>query len=402
MDNMLLRKINFINNSQGSSMLPVIFPNDKIYIKRTSFKSIKINDIVIFKKEKKLITHRVIYKNNKFVITKGDNNYQADGKIYKRNILGIVKKILRNNQLVDLENAYLIQSTIYFSQIIIVKNCLVENNIDHVFLKGLPLHLYFSKSHPKRIYADCDILIRKSDYKKIKALFKKMGYKKSLRTKEVENNYWKTVNGINVIFDVHLEPAFLMTQFKGLNLLYPQKNIDSLTNEMLTTKIAITINDEKFFILKYELLIVFLALHIFHHNFKGSFRYLFLNDVIKYLQSKYGETMFKKVACKIKKYKLETFIYPTFLVLRKFYNNHIPLTFMKTIMPKKQQLNINKINIFDEQPRLESGINRFMNIFILSPSPIWKKFLVFTNPWIAYYIIWSLIKKLSYFSLNRR
>jgi len=58
------------------------------------------------------------------------------------------------------------------------------------------------------------------------------------------------------------------------------------------------------------------------------------------------------------------------------------------------------INIFDDEPRLKSGINRFKNLFILSPMPLYKKVLVILNYQVIYSIIWLFMKKMKTEAIN--
>ena len=44
---------NFSLKSQGESMLPILRENDIIYFKKISFSKIKVNDLIIFKNQKK-------------------------------------------------------------------------------------------------------------------------------------------------------------------------------------------------------------------------------------------------------------------------------------------------------------------------------------------------------------
>lgn len=393
----LLKSQPFPLKSQGTSMIPLLQSNDMIYFKKISFNLLKINDIAIIQLKNKLIIHRVIYKTNKYLVTKGDNNPESDSKIYSHQIIGKVVKVKRDGKEFDPNQIYLLQSSLYFQEIIKIKNAFEKAKIDFVFLKGLPLHLYFEKTHPKRIYADCDVLIYKKDFQKAENIILKFGYKKSeLKNKQVENNYYKIINGFSVIFDLHLESAFLMTQFSGLEALYPQKLIDNFTEELLNNKQQIKINEEKFFILNTKYLILYLSLHLFHHNFQGAFRYQFLDNVIK--KSQLSMSDWQNIASTIKEYKLDNFVYPVFVLLKKYYKTPFPRFFVLTM----KQWNNETINIFDDQPRLRAGINRFKNIFFLSPNPWWKKIFVFTNPSVIYFIFWIIWKKLFSFFLVRR
>ena len=395
MNNSLLKNIRFIAVTEGVSMTPFILARDGLFIKPQSFKKLKVNDIVVFQRKNKLITHRIIFKNDKNCITKGDNKLISDGLIDPKQIIGKVYQIKRNKKIINLETQYLLQSTLYFQEIIKIKNAFEKAGVDFVFLKGLPLHLYFEKTHPKRIYADCDVLVAKKDFPKTEIIIKKFGYRKNDgKNKQVENNYIKFINGFAVIFDIHLEAAFLMTQFSGLEALYPQKLIDQLTVDLLNNKRPIKINGEKFFILNSKFLILYLALHLFHHNFRGAFRYQFLDKVIRssHLKNKDWQCIDKKIT----EYRLGNFVYPVFILLKKYFKTSIPY-FVRVGRDRPLHL-----NIFNDQPRLQAGINRFKNIFSLSPSPWWKKIFIFISPSVIYFIFWSLKKKLSSFFLKDR
>jgi len=436
--------------SQGSSMFPILQPNDTIYFKKIPFSNIKVNDLLVFKKKNQLITHRVIYKTKKYLITKGDNNPNCDGKIYPKQVVGKVYQIKRNGQIFKPETLYLIQSTHYFSEIVKIKNEFDKENINYVFLKGLPLHLYFESSHPQRLYADCDVLVDKKDFEKTEKILLSFGYRKAdtslssfqkkLQDKKVENAYWKRINAFTVVFDLHLEVVFMMTQLGKLEALYPQKLIDGLTEEFLKTKIKIKINNEKFLILDTCYLILYLSLHLFHHNFTGAFRYDFLDKVIK--KSRISINDWQNIASIIKKYQLNNFVFPVFFLLKKYYKTPIPKKFLNDIKSKilcpiyfnlqltvipdlirnlyycfinyidsrlredgkirksknLRRLNlINYDNIFNDEPRLHAGINRFKNLFLLSPGPLWKKILIFFNPQVIFAVFWVFWKKIKNF-----
>jgi len=431
--------------STGQSMLPILYENDIVYFKKIPFLKIKVNDLIIFKKKNQLITHRVIYKTKKYLITKGDNNPNSDGKIYPREILGKVYQIKRNGQIFKPETLYLIQSTHYFSEIVKIKNEFDKENINYVFLKGLPLHLYFEGTHPKRLYADCDVLVDKKDFQKAEEILFSFGYQKAdtslssfqkkLQDKQVENAYFKTINGFIVVFDLHLEVVFMMTQLGKLEALYPQKLIDDLTEEFLKTKRKIKINNEKFLILDTCYLILYLALHLFHHNFTGAFRYDFLNKIIRKIchhelavpagrqvSESQCEKIFKKVKDKIDKYHLQNFVFPVFFLLKKYYQTPIPKKFLKKIQPQPLHnvytiftkllhnlyttftqpftQRLHKINIFNDEPRLHAGIKRFLYLFILSPYPFWKKILIIFNPQVIFAVLWVVWKKIKKLFLN--
>ena len=406
----LLKSQPFPLKAQGTSMIPLFQSNDVICFKKINFNLLKINDIIVIQLKNNFVTHRVIYKTDNYLITKGDNNPYSDGKIYPRQIIGKVTKVKRDRKEFDPNQIYLLQSSLYFQEVVKIKNAFEKEKIDFVFLKGLPLHLYFEKTHPKRVYADCDVLINKKDFQKAEKIINRFGYKRTdEKNKQVENNYFKIINGFSVVFDIHLEPAFLMTQFSGLEALYPQKLIDQLTDELLNNKQQIKINDEFFFILNTKYLILYLALHLFHHNFRGAFRYQFLDTVIhrsldSRLRGNDRSSEWKIITQKITEYHLGNFVYPVFYLLKKYYKTLLPRPFVLTMKQWNNETmnHYLKINIFDDESRLHAGINRFKNIFFLSPYPLWRKVFIFTNFEVIYTIVWIIFKKLSSFFSTRR
>ena len=401
--------------SQGQSMLPILHPNDIVYFKKIPFSKIKVDDLIVFKKKNQLITHRVIYKTKKYLIAKGDNNPNFDDKIYPQQILGKVYQIKRDGQIFKPETLYLIQSTHYFSEIVKIKKKFDKKNVNYVFLKGLPLHLYFEDTHPQRLYADCDVLVDKKDFKKAQKILFSFGYQKAdtslssfqkkIQDKNIENAYWKKINDFTVVFDLHLEVVFMMTQLSKLEALYPQKLIDELTEEFLKTKRKIKINNENFLILDTCYLILYLSLHLFHHNFTGAFRYQFLDKVIRkgchpeFISGSQCKKIFNHIQNKIFEYRLQNFVYPVFFLLKKHYHSPVPHFFLKKIKPTgfinlANFINFKNSNIFNDDPRLHAGVKRFLNLFFLSPSPFWKKILVFFNLQVVFAVLWVGWKKI--------
>ncbi len=403
---MIFRAISKIK-SFGHSMFPLLHDGDIVYLKRIRFSAIKVNDIITIRKLGKIFTHRVIYRIGKSLITKGDNNLSSDGKIYPKQIIGKLYQVKRGSNIFNPEDIYLIQSSLYFAEIVKIKKALEKEKIDFVFLKGLPLHLYFEGKHPRRIYADCDILIAPKDYPKAKKILEKRGYRyhddsyskthRILKDKYTEFSFYKTINNFPVLFDVHLEPVFMMNQLGKLEMLYMQKFIDSLTENFLREKQQLAINNYQFPILSSSNLILYLSLHFFHHNFRGAYRLELLDRVIrKALQISPPPRVSLALSEKILDYQLQNFVYPVFLLLKKYYDTPITKSFLAEIKPNGDKLNyisksILRINIFDEQSRVDEGLLRFKNLFFLSPSPLWKKMLIIFNIQVVYSAFWLMI-----------
>lgn len=402
--------------STGYSMLPLLYPQDILYFRKISFTKFRVNDLAFINKRKKIFTHRVVYKTKKYLVSKGDNNPFSDGRIHPEQVLGKVSQVKRNGQTFNPEDIYLLQSTQYFQEIIKIKKAFEKEKINVVFLKGLPLHLYFEKTYPRRIYADCDVLIDKKDQEKADLILRLFDYRKAdtsyskihriLKDKPTEFVYSKMINKFPVIFDVHLEVSFLMNQLGKMDTLYPQKLIDRLTQDFLETKKTVTVQNEKFLILNSEFLFLYLSLHIFHHNFRGIFRLEFLDKVIRkaiQIPSPLGNPCMPAtpgvvltLTEKILKYRLQNFVYPVFLLLKKYYQTPLPQYFLNSIKPDERKLNnikrnIVKVNIFDNESKIQAGIMRFKNLFFLSPNPLWKRLLIVFNIQVIYSVFWVMI-----------
>lgn len=381
-------------------MLPLLGKDDIVYFDPINKKKLKINELVLVKKNKDLFVHRVIYKNYNYLITKGDNNSLSDGKIFPNQIIAKVKKVKKSRYFYTPENVYHIQSSYYLKEIIKIKNLLEKNKIRYVFLKGLPLHLFYQESHPKRLYSDCDLLVSRSNQLKVEKILEDQGYTTidALLSKGIQRNkntqqeitYQKTFSGFPIKFDIHFEPVFMMTQLPDIDALYPKKLIIKLTEELLNNKQLININNQTIYILNPKFLIIYLSFHFFHHNYQGVHRLEFIDDIIRKLELKQADWSDLKNI--ISDYSLQNFIGPVFYLLKKYFKTPFP-SFMKVPYFKE----VKNINIFDSEGRFQGGISRFKNLFLLSPRPLIIKLLVFLNPQVIYLIFFVLKKKLFYF-----
>ena len=393
----------FSTKVEGNSMFPLLHPDDILYFRKITFSLVRTNDILMIKKGKQIIIHRVIYKNEKYLITKGDNNLKSDGKIYPGQIIGKVYRTKRNGQIFSLENIYLFQSTLYFQEILKIKKAFEKEKISYVFLKGLPIHLYFEKKHPNRFYLDCDLLVAKKDLILSEKILSKLKYKKidtywtktqkHLQNKDTQFTYSKKVNDFVIVFDIHAEVSLLIVHLGRLDALYPQIMLDQLTNKLIKEKKIVNIYGEKFPILSLDNLCVYLAIHFFHHNYKGIFRLELLDKVIREGVKK-DQSFFFKCSEIIKTYRLQNYLYPVFLLLKKYYGTPITSRFLNEIKPQSDKLPyiqylFSHDSIFDDESRIQAAIRRFKNLFYLSPAPLIQKLLVFFNPQVIYSIFWA-------------
>ena len=69
---------------------------EDIIIVKLGNENLKKDDIITFKKENNLITHRIVKLNENEIITKGDNNNVADEPISRNDVVGKVEIIIPN------------------------------------------------------------------------------------------------------------------------------------------------------------------------------------------------------------------------------------------------------------------------------------------------------------------
>lgn len=393
-----LQKLNNLDNkrqqfsvkSQGDSMYPLLQDGDVVEYEPVCFKDISLNDIILIHVDHILMTHRVIYKMKHACITRGDNNTTADIPVKSSHILGRALRFKRNNSWYKLQDTYTAQSAFYLNEIQKLETSLQFINVPHVFLKGVLISLRYLDAIPKRIYADCDVLLNREDCKKMEKAFKVMGYKlrkphltfdyNHEKQSKPEINYAKKIDGLLVVFDVHFEPVFLMTQLDGMKFLYPKTKLMKLGAELIGKSRQYNIGGLNYPICSTANQFLYLALHIFHHNYTDSTRYQFLDVIIRKHCTK---KIWREIQTTIHKYELEGYLYLVFVLLKKHFKTPIPKEFMMKITPSwfKKIVSTyysNHINIFNIDTQLKAGIGRFILVFLLSPNPIWKKiFLLF-------------------------
>ena len=376
----------FILKNHGYSMLPLLYSGDIVSYVPIKYAQIKTNDLVLVNQKTIQFTHRVIYKRKNYLITKGDNNIETDGKIYRHQILGKAITINRNYRSFDLESVYLTQSSIYLKEFFNIVNRLVQANVPYVCLKGLPIHLYYENTAPYRLYYDIDLLIDRLNFNKVKQIFLNLNYHQfinktsviqlKIQKKIVETSFYKKIGNFHVIFDVHLEPAFITLQNYQIDRLYQSKLINQLTHQMLINTKKVVINNRIVLILSIEYQLLYLCLHFFHHGFTGIYRLEQINKITK----KCSNQQILRFVTMCYQYQIDRFIFPCLYLLKKYFQTNILNRFS---INKKSfvwlLIDLDKLNVFVEHPRANTSIKRFIYLFLLSPQPICQKLLVFID-----------------------
>ena len=391
LNDMIKGKRTFFVNAQGNSMHPLLQNGDKIEYLHVPPKKIELNDVVLVYAGEVLLTHRVIYRTVTEYITRGDNNISADPPIQKGQVLAKATRFMRKKKWYGMQDLYLTQSALYLREIQRVKTAFNDKKISHVFLKGVLISLRYEGVIPKRIYADCDILVQREDYGAIEMALGALGYTLQKHTlfdekKSPENqpeiSYIKIVNGTPVVFDVHFEPVFLMTQLGGMSLLYPPTLLKQLGDSILNHRVVKNIRGSTYALCCVSDQILYLALHIFHHNYTDIIRYQLLDSVIR---KSVTTEIWSDLATTINQYQLQGYIYPVFTLLKKYCKTSIPRSFFRSIESspfnkRVQDIFLKRVDIFSSDSRFKAGIERFMLVFLLSPEPIWKKSLLIIHP----------------------
>lgn len=384
-------------------MYPILRNNDIVYFKKIGFSQAKENDVLLIYKNSQFIVHRLIYKTRNYVITKGDNNDYNDGKISKRNIVGRAISIKRGRQCFNIKHFYLIQSSLYFKQTEIINQTLKNNGVDFIFIKGLPIYIHYFKKHSNRYYYDCDFLISSLNKKRVIKIMKKLGYKKIQNDiLNKEENYWqesyyKIVGGFPIIFDIHYQVSFLMTQINTLNHIYPLKLVDKLSKQIINNKKLVKINGYDYPIISKVNLVFLLLLHFFHHNYQNIYQLNKINKLIIAL----SKEQLNQLIVLIKNYKVNKYLYPCFYYLNKYFKTSVSTFFLGVFtLENKQTINIVdrlKLNIFDNKNRIDAGIIRFKILFYLSPQPLITRIFIFINKKVIGLIYKVLLKKIMKF-----
>lgn len=377
--------------SKGNSMALLLRDGDLVEFKHIPSNTFKCNDIVLIYNNGLFVTHRIIYISRKYVITRGDNNRTADKKILIENILAKAIRFKRDGKWHYIQDVYSSQSLAYLMEIRKLTLIINRLKIRHVFLKGVMISLHYESHIPQRIYADCDILIQRKQYEQIKAVFNKLGYKKVINTsinaiseeESPEISFIKIVDKIPVVFDVHLEPVFLMTKLQGMDFLYQKRRRDQLGEVLIDQSKKVKIGGSSYSLLNPSLQILYLALHIFHHNYTDIVRLRLLDSVIRKITKRKG--IWKLFIKTTKGFSLQNYIFPVLIQLRMYLNTPIPQSVFSSLKTDWVTHAIGKwaaesTDVFSEDNRIRAGIKRFFLILLLSPEPFYKKILLCFYP----------------------
>lgn len=89
-----------IYNVNGNSMYPALKDGDCVLVLPASLKSPECGDVVVYERGE-LIVHRAIKKTESYLITKGDNLSESDGKVGYDSLRGTVLLTLPGGRMVS-------------------------------------------------------------------------------------------------------------------------------------------------------------------------------------------------------------------------------------------------------------------------------------------------------------
>ncbi|MCR4263888.1 MAG: signal peptidase I [Candidatus Roizmanbacteria bacterium] len=373
----------------GRSMEPLLHDGNIVFYRKTPFSSLKQNDIVIVYKNKKYVTHRVIYTSELYVITKGDNNNFIDGKIKPSQIVGRVYKIGRGTDMFPVDTLSLVQNASYLQEIHHITKIFQKKDIDFVFLKGLPLYFYYTKHMPQRIFADCDLLVSEKDFVRAKALLLKRGYEQKTQTRLFSRLFSQFVmeedfflnRRFPITIDLHKRPFSYIRKIDFPDSLYPKKLMDEFTRELLRTKRWVKVNNITIPIPHKDYLLIFLSIHFFTHTMKMVHRVWLINKIVK--KDKKTPRSWQVFLELVQKYKLGYMVYPAFYFANRLYKKRVPRFVIESVKPHEkfaaQVYGLKPGLIFEERFTVSRVVNKIVISWFFSPQPVYRRLQLFVS-----------------------
>ena len=370
-------------------MEPLLHDGNIVFYRKTPFSSLKQNDIVIVYKNKKYVTHRVIYTSELYVITKGDNNNFIDGKIKPSQIVGRVYKIRRGTDMFPVDTLSLVQNASYLQEIHHITKIFQKKDIDFVFLKGLPLYFYYTKHMPQRIFADCDLLVSEKDFVRAKALLLQRGYKQQTQPRLFSRLFNQFVmeedfflnRRFPITIDLHKRPFSYIRKLDFPDSLYPKKLMDEFTRELLRTKRWVTVDSITIPIPQQDYLLLFLAVHFFTHTMKMVHRLWLIKEVIR--KDKKNRESWHSFLKLCDRYKLGFMVYPGLYFINKLYDKPIPHSVIRSLKPDKYYVDrvyhLKTSLVFDERIDLSRVLHKVTISWVFSPQPVYNRLRLFVS-----------------------
>lgn len=88
----------------GNSMAPFLKPGDRIEVHTAAAYSLKQGDVVMLKREKDCVTHRIVHLKPPYIKLKGDNIRNFDPPFQPEDLLGVVRRIEKNGKSITISS----------------------------------------------------------------------------------------------------------------------------------------------------------------------------------------------------------------------------------------------------------------------------------------------------------
>jgi hypothetical protein len=156
-----------------------------------------------------------------------------------------------------------------------------DAGIECLILKGIPVHLHYLNKVPSRLLLDVDVLVHHTERQHVRKIMISEGYKEMGRTTshDTQVNYYNPSLQIPVIFDMHEQAALAFTRLPSLNSLIPHQH--KITNYLWENKKKIRVEGTSLPLLNTPAQCLYLIIHCFHHNLRGTHRLGMLNEFLK-------------------------------------------------------------------------------------------------------------------------
>ncbi|MFH1612187.1 MAG: nucleotidyltransferase family protein, partial [bacterium] len=202
----------------------------------------------------------------------------------------------------------------------------LNNNIEIIVLKGIPLTEFIYGNIGLRCIGDIDLLVQEKDLEKIKKNLLDFGFKISgYSTENFYRSYHKHFhftkeleNGQKILLEIHWNIVKKNEPFK----------ID--LEEIWKNKISLKNNSVSISVFSLEDAILYADLHLYQHNYSYI---CFLCDLSEILNFGKDKINWEKVLLLAKKSKLKTITYFGFLTAKKYFDAPISFETLQKFSP---------------------------------------------------------------------
>jgi signal peptidase I len=84
---------------RGTSMLPALWPGEKVWVEQTNVDELRNGDVIVFVRDRQLVVHRVVGiakgTSRAALTTRGDAQLDDDVPVEPRDVVGIVRAVRR-------------------------------------------------------------------------------------------------------------------------------------------------------------------------------------------------------------------------------------------------------------------------------------------------------------------